>query len=144
MTEQAMLEQIGRLDDLERQGITSLVEALLADNPLAVAIVNMLGEVPWSGKPKPLPPPQVNGQGPMPTPKPSGPGIPMTGGAHTVEAQTGPDEFSIDTGREYSLSGRVSVEGDLLDIVFKRGDGQPFSGGNEEFSLTISIDDDLT
>ncbi|MBV9451000.1 MAG: hypothetical protein JO345_34445 [Streptosporangiaceae bacterium] len=54
------------------------------------------------------------------------------------------NEFSVDSGRGYSLNGKVSVEGDLLDIEFRRADGEPFKGGNEDFSLTLSINEDLT
>jgi len=57
------------------------------------------------------------------------------------------NEFVVDTGRGYSLAGRVSVDhdnGNMLDIEFRRTDGQPFKGGNEDFSLTLSIDEDLT
>jgi hypothetical protein len=53
-------------------------------------------------------------------------------------------EFTIDTGRGYEVTGRVSVEGDLLDIVLSRADGQPFATAQTEYSVTLSIDEDLT
>jgi hypothetical protein len=58
-----------------------------------------------------------------------------------------PSEFTVDTGRGYEIAGRASVDhdnGDLLDIVLSRADGQPFQDGRTEFSVTLSIDDDLT
>jgi hypothetical protein len=52
-------------------------------------------------------------------------------------------EFTIDTGRGYEVTGRASVEGDLLDIVLSRADAQPFTTGQTEYSVTLSIDEDL-
>jgi hypothetical protein len=56
-------------------------------------------------------------------------------------------EFTVDTGRGYEIAGRASVDhdnGDLLDIVLSRADGQPFKDGRTEYSVTLSVDDDLT
>lgn len=53
-------------------------------------------------------------------------------------------EFIIDTGRGYEVTGRATVEGDLLDIVLSRADRQPFTTGQTEYSVTLSIDEDLT
>ncbi len=57
-------------------------------------------------------------------------------------------EFTVDTGRSYEIAGHVSVDHDngpaVLDIVLSRADGQPFQDGRTEFSITLSIDDDLT
>ncbi len=55
-----------------------------------------------------------------------------------------PHQFTIDTGRGYEITGRASVEGDLLDIVLSRADGQAFASGQSEFSVTLSLDEDLT
>lgn len=59
-----------------------------------------------------------------------------------------PSEFTVDTGRGYEIAGRASVDHDngpaLLDIVLSRADGQPFQDGRTEFSVTLSVDDDLT
>lgn len=56
-----------------------------------------------------------------------------------------PSQFTIDTGRGYSLTGQASVDADngpaKLDIVLTGADGQPFSGGNDEVSVTLSLDD---
>ena len=52
-------------------------------------------------------------------------------------------EFTIDTGRD-EITGHASVEGDLLDIALSRADGQAFATGQTEYSVTLSIDDDLT
>ncbi len=57
---------------------------------------------------------------------------------------TDAQEFTINTGRGYDVTGRASVEGDLLDIVLSRADGQPFATGQTEYSVTLSIDEDLT
>jgi hypothetical protein len=61
---------------------------------------------------------------------------------------TGPSEFTVDTGRGYEIAGRASVDHDngpaMLDIVLSRADGQPFKDGRTEFSVTMSIDEDLT
>jgi hypothetical protein len=54
------------------------------------------------------------------------------------------NEFTIDTGRGYLVTGRTCVDGDLLDIVLSRADGQPFTTGQEEYSVTLSISEDLT
>jgi hypothetical protein len=65
---------LGRLDEEERQSLTSLAEELLNDNPLAVAFVNVLREISWAAdKPKP---PTANGQGPIPATKPPGRPVP--------------------------------------------------------------------
>jgi hypothetical protein len=57
-------------------------------------------------------------------------------------------EFTVDTGRGYAITGRASVDHDngpaLLDIVLSRADGQPFKDGQTEYSVTLSIDEDLT
>lgn len=55
-----------------------------------------------------------------------------------------PNQFTIDTGRGYEITGCACVEGDLLDIVLSRADRQPFANGQTEFSVTLSIDEDLT
>lgn len=58
-----------------------------------------------------------------------------------------PSEFTVDTGRGNEIAGRASVDhdnGDLLDIVLSRADGQPFQDGRTEYSVTLSVDDDLT
>lgn len=55
-----------------------------------------------------------------------------------------PKQFTIDTGRGHEVTGRAAVEDDLLDIVFTRADGQPFSNGQTEYSVTVSISEDLT
>jgi hypothetical protein len=59
-----------------------------------------------------------------------------------------PSEFTVDTGRGYAIAGHASVDHDdgpaMLDIVLSRADGQQFQDGRTEFSVTISIDDDLT
>jgi hypothetical protein len=39
------------------------------------------------------------------------------------------NQFTIDTGRGYEITGRASVEGGLLDIVLSRADRQPFATG---------------
>jgi len=57
---------------------------------------------------------------------------------------TDANQFTIDTGRGYEITGRASVEGDLLDIVLTRADGQPFATGQAEYSVTLSIGEDLT
>jgi hypothetical protein len=58
------------------------------------------------------------------------------------------NQFTIDTGRGYQVTGRASVDHDngppKLDIVLSRADGQPFANGQTEFSITLSVDDDLT
>jgi hypothetical protein len=54
------------------------------------------------------------------------------------------NEFTIDTGRGYQVTGRASVDGNLLDIVLSRADGQPFTTGQTEYSITLSISEDLT
>jgi hypothetical protein len=54
------------------------------------------------------------------------------------------NEFTIDTDRGYQVTGHASVEGDLLDIVLSRADGQPFTTGQAEYSVTLSISEDLT
>jgi hypothetical protein len=54
------------------------------------------------------------------------------------------NQFTIDTGRGYEITGHASVEGDLLDIVLSRADRQPFATGQPEFSVTLSISEDLT
>lgn len=53
-------------------------------------------------------------------------------------------QFTIDTGRGYEVTGRAEVDGDLFDIALSRADGQPFANGQTEFSVTLSIDEDLT
>lgn len=57
-------------------------------------------------------------------------------------------EFTVDTRRGYEIAGRASVDHDngpaLLDIVLSRADGQPFKDGRTEFSVPLSVDDDLT
>jgi hypothetical protein len=83
VTDPGQLEQISReiarLDDEELSGVMSLVEELLNDNPLAVAVVDMLGEIPWGmAKPPQNSPPQANCQGPIPATKPPGLGIPIS------------------------------------------------------------------
>lgn len=55
-----------------------------------------------------------------------------------------PNEFIVDTGQGYKVTGRAEVDGDHLDIVLKRADGQPFAEGDDEFSVTLSIKEDLT
>jgi len=59
-----------------------------------------------------------------------------------------PSEFTVDTGRGYEIVGRASVDHDngpaKLDIVLSRADGQPFKDGQTEYSVTLSVDDDLT
>jgi hypothetical protein len=57
---------------------------------------------------------------------------------------TDADQFTIDTGRGYQVTGRASVAGDLLDIVLSRADGQPSGTGQTEYSVSLSIDEDLT
>ncbi len=57
---------------------------------------------------------------------------------------TDANTFTIDTGRGYEITGRACVEGDLFDIVLSRADRQPFTTGQMEFSVTLSIDEDLT
>ena len=57
---------------------------------------------------------------------------------------TDANQFTIDTGRGYQVTGRASVDGDLLDIVLSRADGQPFATGQAEYAVTLSIDEDLT
>jgi hypothetical protein len=57
---------------------------------------------------------------------------------------TDANQFTIDTGRGYQITGRASVDGDLLDIVLSRADGQPFATGQAEYTITLSIDEDLT
>jgi hypothetical protein len=52
--------------------------------------------------------------------------------------------FTIDTGRGYQVTGRAEVDGDLLDIVLSRADGQPFGNGQAEYSVTLSISEELT
>jgi len=54
------------------------------------------------------------------------------------------NQFTIDTGRRYEITGHASVERDLLDIVLSRADRQPFATGQTEFSVTLSISEDLT
>lgn len=58
------------------------------------------------------------------------------------------NEFTIDTGRGYTLTGCASIDTGngpaKLDIVLKRADGQAFSGGNDEYSVTLSLDEELT
>lgn len=54
------------------------------------------------------------------------------------------NQFTIDTGRGYEVTGRAEVDGDLLDIVLSRADRKPFASGQTEYSVTLSIDDDLT
>jgi hypothetical protein len=57
-------------------------------------------------------------------------------------------EFTVDTGRGYEIAGRASVDHDhgpaLPDIVLSRADGQPFKDGRTEYSVAMSVDDDLT
>lgn len=57
---------------------------------------------------------------------------------------TDANTFTIGTGRGHEITGRASVEGDLLDIVLTRTDGQPFATGQAEYSATLSISEDLT
>lgn len=52
--------------------------------------------------------------------------------------------FTIDTGRGHEITGRASVKGDLLDIVLSRAGRQPFATGQAEYSVTLSISEDLT
>ena len=56
-------------------------------------------------------------------------------------------QFTIDTGRGYSLNGQASVDTDngpaKLDIVLTRADGHPFASGQQEFAVTLSLDEDL-
>lgn len=58
-----------------------------------------------------------------------------------------PSQFTIDTGRGYTLNGQASVDADngpaMLDIVLTRADGQPFASGQQEFAVTLSLDEDL-
>jgi len=54
------------------------------------------------------------------------------------------NEFTIDTGRGYQVTGRTCIDGDLLDIGLSRADGQPFTTGQTEYSITLSISEDLT
>jgi hypothetical protein len=56
---------------------------------------------------------------------------------------TGANQFTIDTGRGYQVTGRAFVDGDLLDIMLSRDDGQPFAAGQAEYSVTLSISEDL-
>lgn len=59
-----------------------------------------------------------------------------------------PSEFTVDAGRGHEITGRASVDHDngppMLDIVLRRADGQPFKDGQTEYSVTLSVDDDLT
>jgi hypothetical protein len=57
---------------------------------------------------------------------------------------TDANQLTIDTGRGYEVTGRASVEGDLSGIVLSRADRQPFANGQTEYSVTLSIDEDLT
>jgi hypothetical protein len=57
---------------------------------------------------------------------------------------TDANQFTIDTGRGYQVTGRAAVDGDLLDIVLSRDGGQPFATGQAEYSVTLSISEDLT
>ena len=57
---------------------------------------------------------------------------------------TDANTFTIDTGRGYEVTGRACVEGDLLDIVLSRADGQPFITGQGEYTVTVSISCELT
>jgi hypothetical protein len=54
------------------------------------------------------------------------------------------NQFTIDTGRGYEITGHASVEGDVLHIVLSRAGRQPFATGQTEFSVTLSISEDLT
>jgi hypothetical protein len=54
------------------------------------------------------------------------------------------NEFNIDTGRGYQVTGRTCVDGDLLGIVLSRADVQPFTTGQAEYSVTLPIIEDLT
>jgi hypothetical protein len=54
------------------------------------------------------------------------------------------NQFTIDTGWGYEITGHAFVEGDLLDIVLSRADRQPFTTGQTEYSVTLSISEDLT
>ena len=51
-------------------------------------------------------------------------------------------QFTFDTGRGYEVTGCAEVDGDLFDIVLSRADRQPFANGQNEFSVTLSIDED--
>ena len=53
------------------------------------------------------------------------------------------NQFTIDTGRGYEITGHASVEGDLFDIVLSRADWQPFANGQTEFPVTLSVSEDL-
>lgn len=57
---------------------------------------------------------------------------------------TDANTFTIDTGRGHEITGSASIEGDLLDIVLTRSDGQPFTTAQAEYSVTLSISEDLT
>lgn len=57
---------------------------------------------------------------------------------------TDANTFIIDSGRGHEITGRAFVEEDLLDIVLTRADGQPFATGQAEYSVTLSISEDLT
>jgi len=54
------------------------------------------------------------------------------------------NQFTIDTGRRYEITRHASVEGDLFDIVLSPAGRQPFATGQTEFSVTLSISEDLT
>jgi len=53
------------------------------------------------------------------------------------------NQFTIDTGREYEITGHASAEGDLFDVL-SRADRQPFANGQTEFSVTLPVSEDLT
>lgn len=57
---------------------------------------------------------------------------------------TDANQFTIDTGRGYQVTGQAEVDGDVLDVVLSRADGQPFTTGQAEYSVTLSISEDLT
>jgi hypothetical protein len=49
------------------------------------------------------------------------------------------NQFTIDTGRGYEITGHAFVEGDLFDIVLSRAGRQPFATVQTEFSVTLPV-----
>jgi hypothetical protein len=57
---------------------------------------------------------------------------------------TNANQFTIDTGRGYQITGRAEADGDLPGIVLSRAGQQPSATGQTGFPVTLSIEEDLT
>jgi hypothetical protein len=51
------------------------------------------------------------------------------------------NQFTIDTGRGYEITGHASAE--VPGIVLSRAGRQPFATGQTEFSVTLPVSEDL-